>query len=330
VRAPLLRPMVWRFTEYSVLSTWYLVLNDVYAEHHSTLERAGAGATTFVMNDFTPFFSSLLIGSATALTAHAGRDLLARGFARIERDVADKLRALRMAPRSLRQLLVAWLVTIGCVFAVLGLVLESPLLALAICAILACLPWYLVRRLAERRRLAIEDQLADSMVSFSNGVRAGLSIPQALDILAEQSPRPVRDEFRQITSEFNLGKPLEQTLVESKERLRSENFSLFAAALLASRRSGGKLNETVERIARSVLELQRLERKVQSETAQARKSAVYMAIAPAVILVVYYFVDPVNTTALFTTFFGQMLLSAALVLNVTAYVWARVILSPDI
>ena len=29
-----------------------------------------------------------------------------------------------------------------------------------------------------------------------------------------------------------------------------------------------------------------------SETAQARKSAVYMAMAPAFILVVYYFVDP--------------------------------------
>ena len=45
----------------------------------------------------------------------------------------------------------------------------------------------------------------------------------------------------------------------------------------------GRLNETVERIAQSVLEMQRLERKIRSETAQARKSAVYMAIAPAFI-----------------------------------------------
>ena len=76
--------------------------------------------------------------------------------------------------------------------------------------------------------------------------------------------------------------------------------------------------------------MQRLERKVASETAQARKSAVYMAIAPALILVVYYFVDTENTVALFTTFFGQVLLSAAMVLNVVAYLWARFILTPDI
>ncbi len=280
--------------------------------------------------ELAPVLSSLAVGSAAGLSAYAGRDLLGRGFAWIERDVGDKLRALRMLPRSLPRLLIAWIVTIAGIFVLLGVMLGSPLLALAICMILACLPWYLVRRLAERRRQQIEDQLADAMVSFSNGVRAGLSIAQALDILAEQSPRPVREEFRQMVTEFGLGRPLEQTLVEAKERLRSENFSLFAAALLASRRSGGKLNETVERIARSVLELQRLERKLQSETAQARKSAVYMAIAPAIILVVYWFVDPVNTAALFTTLFGQMLLAVALVLNVTAYVWARLILSPDI
>jgi len=36
---------------------------------------------------------------------------------------------------------------------------------------------------------------------------------------------------------------------------------------MASHESGGRLNETVERIADSVLEMQRLERKINSETA---------------------------------------------------------------
>lgn len=160
--------------------------------------------------------------------------------------------------------------------------------------------------------------------------RAGLSLAQSLEILAAQCPKPINAEFHQIVAEYKMGKPLEQTLREAKERLRSENFALFAAALLASHESGGRLNETVERIAQSVREMQRVERKILSETAQARKSAVYMALAPAFILVVYYFVDPINTTLLFTEPVGQLLLATALVLNVIAYLWARVILSPDI
>mgnify|MGYP001765698370 CR=1 FL=1 len=102
-------------------------------------------------------------------------------------------------------------------------------------------------------------------------------------------------------------------------------------AMEASRESGGRLNETVDRIAHSVRELQRLERKVESETAQARASAFYMALAPLAILVLYYFVvDRANTERLFTTVWGQVLLSMAVVLNVTAYLWARKILNPDI
>ena len=67
-----------------------------------------------------------------------------------------------------------------------------------------------------------------------------------------------------------------------------------------------------------------------SETAQARKSAIYMALAPVFILVAYYFVDPINTTLLFTQMVGQLLLATAFVLNVVAYLWARVILTPDV
>ncbi len=168
------------------------------------------------------------------------------------------------------------------------------------------------------------------MVMFSASIRAGLSLAQALDLLAMECPKPIQQEFSQIIGEYKMGKPMERTLREAKERLRSENFALFAAALLASRESGGRLNDTVERISRSVLEMQRLERKMHTETAQARKSAVYMAIVPLLILVVYFFVDPVNSRLLFVTTLGQIVLSTAAIFNLVAYFWAVRILNADI
>jgi len=273
---------------------------------------------------------SVMIGSAVGMLAYSGRAQFALALNAVERDLAEKLRHLRAPTQSLRKYLVTWLVVIGLVFVGLWLGADSPTFALLGSVFLVGVPWYVVRRMAEQRRRKIEDQLADAMVTLANAVKAGLSLAQAMEILAAQCPRPINAEFRQIVAEYELGKPLEQTLLEAKERLRSENFALFAAAILASHESGGRLNETVERIAQSVLEMQRLERKVQSETAQARKSAVYMALAPAFILVVYYAVDPNATTLLFTTPAGQLILAAAVVLNVVAYLWARVILNPDI
>ena len=248
----------------------------------------------------------------------------------IEADLADRLRALRMTSKYLRRWINSWLVIVTAVFLIIWLGFDALPIAAPTALFLCAGPWYLVRRASQARRQKIEDQLADAMVMFSSGIRAGLSIPQSLELLAFECPKPICQEFHQMAGEYKLGKPLERTLTEAKERLRSENFILFAAALLASRESGGRLNETVERISQSVMELQRLERKVHSETAQARKSAVYMAVVPLLLLIVYAGVDPQNTERLFTTLPGQLILSTAMVLNVTAYLWALKILSSDI
>ena len=281
-------------------------------------------------SDLSMWLGSLAIGMATAALSYAGGGYFALALDALERDMADKLRRLRASTGNLRKYLIGWLIAVVCTFFGVWLGLNSLVFAMLVLVFLSAAPWYLLRRMAERHRQKIEDQLADAMVTLANAVRAGLSLAQSMEILAAQCPKPINAEFHQIVAEYNLGKPLERTLTEAKERLRSENFALFAAAMMASHESGGRLNETVERIAQSVLELQRLERKVLSETAQARKSAVYMAMAPAFILVVYYFVDPKNTTLLFTRMLGQVLLAIAVVLNAVAYLWARVILNPDI
>lgn len=280
--------------------------------------------------DVQPLISSSLAGAAVAAFVFFCRDIYGSFLDFVQADFAEKLRRMRISTVKLRTYLLAWSVVIVGGSGALWVAFDSFPLALLAAVVLFCGPWYLLRLMAQRYRDKIEDQLADGMASFSAAIRAGLSIPQSLELLAEQGPRPMRDEFRQIVGEYNLGKPLDRTMEEAKERLDSENFALFAAALMASRESGGKLNETVDRIATSVLEMQRLERKIRSETAQARRSALYMALAPLLILLVYAFVDPVNTARLFTTVPGQILLCVAIVLNLLAYFWARKILNPDI
>ncbi len=280
--------------------------------------------------DFLALLGSSMVAAAVTVGAIAGRSAYGSTLDFIENDLKDKLRRLRLPTHTLRKQLVTWSILVALTAGTILIVANSLLFAITTAVLLISLPWYVLRRVAERRRLTIEDQLADAMVSLSNAIKAGLSLAQALEILARQSPRPICQEFQQIVGEYQLGKDLEQCLKEAKDRLRSENFALFAAALEASRQSGGRLNETVERIATSVRELQRLERKVRSETAQARTSSLYMALAPPIILLMNYFIDPVHTRMLFTEIPGQMILLLAAGLNLVAYIWARTILNPEI
>jgi tight adherence protein B len=273
---------------------------------------------------------SLVMGLCVAGAAYWGATAFQQFVDWVEGDLNERLRSLRVISPHLRRWLYFWLGLVVTLFFALWLGGGALTFAAGSAVLLSAGPWYLVRRMSQQRRQKIEDQLADAMVMFSGAVRAGLSIPQALEILAVECPLPIRQEFAQLVGEYRMGRPLERALEEGKSRLKSENFVLFAAALLASRESGGRLNETVERISKSILEIQRLERKVVSETAQARKSALYMAVAPVLILLVYFYVDPVNTRLLFATLPGQVMLSVAVALNLAAYGWARVILSPEI
>lgn len=276
-------------------------------------------------------FGTVFVGASIGLLAWFGAGYYLIGLALLEKSLREKLRRLRIGTKRLRSWLIAWSVLIAVTLLGLWLAADALVFGVLFSVLFAALPWYVIRRLDEARRQKIEDQLADAMVTLASAIKAGLSLGQALEILSEQCPRPIRDEFRQMVGEYQMGKPLDRVLDETRERLRSENFALFAAAMQASRESGGKLNETVERIAHSVLELQRLERKIKSETAQARTSAVYMAMAPFAVLLMYYlFIDPVNTERLFVTVPGQILLSASIILNVVAYLWARKILAADI
>ncbi|MEC7501272.1 MAG: type II secretion system F family protein [Planctomycetota bacterium] len=274
--------------------------------------------------------ASCFLGAFVALFAYSARPYYWRGIDFLEADFSDKLRRLQKPTRHLRVGLIVWSVSLLILFFSFTFIVRSLPFAILATLLLFCGPWWILRRKAQQRREQIEDQLADAMVSLSSAIRAGLSLPQAVEMLADTSPQPIKSEFGYIITDYEMGKPLDRALEEAKDRLRSENFALFAAALLASRDSGGRLNETVDRISHSVRELQRLERKVQSDTAMARKSAVYMALTPLFILVAYYFVDSTAVANIFVTTIGQLLLTTAIVLNIIAYFWARHILNPDI
>ncbi|MFK7767846.1 MAG: type II secretion system F family protein [Mariniblastus sp.] len=282
------------------------------------------------MTTAEPLIISTLMAAAAGGLTWASRDWVGVFLGFIQRDVDAKLKEMRIKTKYLDEYLTVWLYALVAIFLGLWFSYGSPIFAMLSVALLGPLPWYLLRRMAQRRREKIEEQLANSMTTLSGAIRAGLSLAQALEILAEQSPMPIKQEFQHMVGQYSMGNTLQETLEEAKTRLKSENFSMFAAAMLASRESGGRLNETVERIAESVREFQRLERKITAETAQARKSAVYMALAPFIILLVYFFVDQVNTVRLFTTLPGQIMLTTAIVLDLVAWLWARAILTPNI
>lgn len=130
--------------------------------------------------------------------------------------------------------------------------------------------------------------------------------------------------------EYKLGTPLDQALINLQKRVPARNLQLAVAALLVGRTVGGNIPKILEDTSTTIRESYRLERVIDTQTAQGRMQAWVMGSAPAAICVVFYFMDPTLIEPLFNNFIGYCILAVAVAFNVVGVVLILKIVAIDV
>jgi tight adherence protein B len=259
---------------------------------------------------------AIFFGLAAALAAWGGRDWLWR---RYQTDLhwlqTTWLRFNPALPNVSFVLLGVYSAYLVALLLLLAII-PSTLVALLVWGLLLILPKLLIEGAWARRRRKIDLQLPASITSMANSIRAGLTLVQALQRLAEQSPEPIRTEYRVMANRYAFGADLESTIREAKDRLGLQNFNLFASALLLNREMGGDVADTLDRISRSLEKLQQMRKTVEAHTAEGRTNIKVLLVAPVVMLLMIAAVDSPGVELLFTTPQGRgvLLVAGALIL----------------
>jgi len=192
-------------------------------------------------------------------------------------------------------------------------------------------PSFVLRSLRRRRLKKLEEQLVSGIQTLASGVRAGLNLVQSMGIVARDGPVPLRQEFAHLLQEYEFGLGLEDAMNNAVDRIGSSDFRLLFSALQTHRERGGDLGETLDRIAESIREIQRLEKRVIALTAQGRATARALGVMPLVVLAILYFlVSPEGVRELFYTDLGKVLLMCMAALNVIGFLWIKKIVTLDI
>jgi tight adherence protein B len=151
-----------------------------------------------------------------------------------------------------------------------------------------------------------------------------------MQLLAENALRPISEEFSHLLREYEHGVSLEQAMQKAANRMGSSNYRLLFSALLTHRERGGDLGETLERIAESIREIHRLEKRIETLTAPGRAAARWMGAMPLVILGILYMIDPYGVSLLVTEDAGKVILFFIVLLNIGGFLWIRQIVSIDV
>ena len=181
-----------------------------------------------------------------------------------------------------------------------------------------------------RRRLAIEGQLPDAVRQISSSVASGMTLVQAIERAAERAPTPIRSEFRIMANLWKLGSDLTAIIEEARRRLNLASFNLFASAVIVNQRMGGNVTETLDQLADSLDEIDRMKKRIKAETAEGRTNVKVLILTPLVMLGFVALADRPAFVLLFTTAMGQALLGTATVLTLAGFLWAWRIVHADV
>lgn len=209
------------------------------------------------------------------------------------------------------------------VIALLGFPLMGPIGVLVFGGLGFVVPIAVMNFLGRRRQKTFNAQLPDMLQLLAGSLRAGYSLVQGVDAVANESDGPMGRELRRAMTEARLGRELEDALQASAERVQSKDFEWVIMAIGIQREVGGNLAELLMTVSDTMIDRERLRRDVSSLTAEGKMSAIILGIMPVALGGLMAVVNPTYMEPLFTQSLGHILLGVAAATMAIGFVWMK-------
>lgn len=206
----------------------------------------------------------------------------------------------------------------------------NPLLAIA--GAVACLfgPGLIHKRLRIKRRKMLIRQLPDTLDSLVGGLRSGLSLTQALGLLAEQLPKPSNQEFTLVVRQLRMGVNLDEVLEDLEGRIGSNEYTMFTTSMRIAREVGGNLTESLERLSDTMRKKLTMEDKISALTSQGKLQGLIVGCLPLFLMWVLTEMEPEAMAPLYNTWMGYGVLLVIFLLELVGFVLIRKIVNIDV
>jgi len=169
----------------------------------------------------------------------------------------------------------------------------------------------------------LEKQIAPALATISGGLRAGYSFAQALEVVSQETPPPLAEEFGRVLRDNRMGRPMEIALREMVERVESSELEMVFSTIEIQRQVGGNMAELIDKIEAALRERAELREEIRSLTSQQRFSAVIVFLLPLGLAMIIFAFNPDYLRPLFQEQLGRLMLAAALMLQIIGFIIIR-------
>ena len=256
----------------------------------------------------------LLVFGAVALFVLAGIQLFGKGWETYEeRYVSGASRSLEalwltIPPQHLLYLSMASALAIGLAGTFLG---GSVYVGLPLALMGFAVPKAGLVLLRRRRDRLFDQQLVHALGNMTSSLKAGQSLPQAMDLIAREMDNPIRQEFGLVSQQMRLGMTIEEALAQFTRRMSSRDLELLVTSIVIAKEVGGNLSEIFEKIAGTIRERHRIEGRIKALSAMGRMQGLVMAVLPVGILLYLGAYQPAYVAPMFEHPIGWFLLAGS-------------------
>lgn len=183
-----------------------------------------------------------------------------------------------------------------------------------------------LRLKASRRRKAFAGQLDQTLRIIASALRAGQSLATAMGSVAGDIEAPMGQELGRVVNENRVGRDLVEALLETADRMQSEDLRWFAEAVAVQRDTGGNLNDIIDVVAATIRDRAEIREKINAYASEGKASAWVLMGLPVALAATYTLMSPGYLDPLVSSLIGVLLLALSGVLYVVAFFWMRAII----
>ena len=212
----------------------------------------------------------------------------------------------------------------------LGLLVLPIPIALGLALVAGVGPVIVLHRRRGKRLRDFQMQLPGTLNLLSGSMRAGFSFAQGLESVANEASQPTRRELQRVFTESRLGRPIEDALEDSAQRMTSVDLMWAVMAIRIQREVGGNLAELLDTVADTMTQRERLRLEIKALTAEGRFSGWILGLFPIAFAGILYLVQPDYMGVLFQESFGIIAIIGCAIMTFVGFIWLRKILQIEV
>ena len=174
------------------------------------------------------------------------------------------------------------------------LAMRAPLMMAGLIGLLLSLglPYLVVGRTIKKRVAKFNTRFPDAIDLLVRGLRSGLPVTETFQIVSQELPGPVGEEFKGVIERIRIGNTMEAALQETAVMLGTPEFQFFCITIQIQRETGGNLAETLSNLSDVLRKRAQMKLKIRAMSSEAKASAYIVGALPFFVFGIVWSMNP--------------------------------------